>query len=44
VFLFIPLGIVAARWLVTRIRPVVFERVIVGLLVCSSVLLIVQSR
>jgi len=44
VFLFIPLGIVAARWLVTRIRPVVFERVIVGLLVSSSVLLIVQSR
>jgi len=44
VFLFIPLGIVAARWLVTRIRPVVFERVIVGLLVSSSLLLIVQSR
>jgi len=44
VFLFIPLGIVAARWLVTRIRPVVFERAIVGLLVSSSVLLIVQSR
>jgi len=44
VFLFIPLGILAARWLVTRIRPVLFERVIVGLLVFSSVLLIVQSR
>jgi hypothetical protein len=44
VFLFIPVGILAARWLVTRIRAVVFERVIVGLLVCSSVLLIVQSR
>jgi len=44
VFLFIPLGIVAARWLVTRIRPVLFEWVIIGLLVFSSVLLIVQSR
>jgi hypothetical protein len=44
VFLFIPLGIVAARWLVMHIGPVVFERAIVVLLVCSSVLLIVQSR
>jgi len=44
VFLFIPLGILAARWLITRIRPVLFERVIIGLLVCSGVLLIVQSR
>jgi uncharacterized protein len=44
VFLFIPLGILAARWLVTRIRPILFEWVIIGLLLLSSVLLIVQSR
>jgi len=43
VFPFIPLGIVTARRLVTRIRPIVFERIIVWLLVMSSMLLLVQS-
>lgn len=43
VFLFIPLGIVAARWLITRINQQVFEWVIIGLLIVSSLLLFAQS-
>jgi hypothetical protein len=44
VFLFIPPGIWAARWLVTRIDPRSFEWVIVVLLLFSSGVLIWQSR
>lgn len=43
VFLFIPLGIVAARWLITRINQQVFEWIIIGLLILSSLLLFAQS-
>lgn len=43
VFLFIPLGILAARWLITRINQQVFEWVIIGLLILSSLLLFAQS-
>jgi uncharacterized membrane protein YfcA len=44
VFLFIPLGVWAARWLITRINQQAFEWVIMGLLVLSSLLLFWQSR
>jgi uncharacterized membrane protein YfcA len=43
VFLFIPIGIVAARWLITRINQQVFEWIIIALLILSSLLLFVQS-
>lgn len=44
VFLFIPLGIAAARWLILRVDPKVFEWIIIGLLIFSSLLLFWQSR
>jgi uncharacterized protein len=44
VFLFIPLGIWAARWLVTRINQQAFEWIIIVLLIASSVILFLQSR
>ncbi len=43
VFLFIPVGIVAARWLITRINQVVFEWLVIGLLVVSSGVLFWQG-
>lgn len=43
VFLFIPVGIVAARWLINRINQTVFEWVIIGLLILSSLLLFAQG-
>ena len=42
-FPFIPLGILAARWLVTHIHQQTFEWAIMALLVLSSVLLLLQS-
>lgn len=44
VFLFIPVGILAARWLIQRVEPRAFEWIIVGLLLFSSALLFWQSR
>jgi uncharacterized membrane protein YfcA len=44
VFLFIPLGIVAARWLVARLNQPAFEWIVIGLLICASALLLWQSR
>jgi hypothetical protein len=44
VFLFIPLGIVAARWLVARLNQQAFEWIVIGLLICASALLLWQSR
>ncbi len=44
VFVFIPVGILAARQLILHIRPAAFEWVIIVLLVFSSGLLIWQSR
>ena len=44
VFLFIPPGIWAAQQLVTRVKPSVFEGLIIGLLIFSSGLLIWQAR
>jgi uncharacterized membrane protein YfcA len=44
VFLFIPLGVWAARWLITRIDQRAFEWIIMGLLILSSLLLFWQSR
>jgi hypothetical protein len=43
-FLFIPLGILAARWIVTRVNQRAFEWVIVLLLIFSSGILFWQSR
>ena len=44
VFLFIPLGIVAARWLVTRLNQQAFEWIVIGLLIFASALLLWQSQ
>jgi uncharacterized protein len=44
VFLFIPAGIWASRQVITRVKPSVFEWLIIALLVFSSGLLIWQSR
>ena len=44
VFPFIPVGIWAARQLISRISPAAFEWVIIGLLVFSCALLIWQTR
>ena len=44
VLLFIPVGIGAARWLVTHVDQVVFERIIIGLFILSSAILLWQSR
>ncbi len=44
VFLFIPLGIWAARWMITHINQQAFEWIIIGLLIISSVILFLQSR
>lgn len=44
VFLFIPLGIGTARWLVTRLDPQAFEGLVMGLLIFASLVLIWQSR
>lgn len=44
VFLFIPLGIVAARWLVARLNQQAFEWIVIGLLIFASALLLWQSR
>lgn len=44
VFLLIPLGIAAARWLILRVDPKTFEWIIVALLLLSSALLFWQSR
>ncbi|MEP7357943.1 MAG: sulfite exporter TauE/SafE family protein, partial [Anaerolineales bacterium] len=43
VLLFIPLGLGAARWLVSRVNQRVFEWIIVALLMLSSALLFAQS-
>ena len=43
VLLFIPLGLAAARWLVSRVNQRAFEWIIVALLVVSSVVLFAQS-
>lgn len=43
VFLFIPVGIIASRWLITRINQTVFEWSVIVLLVISSVVLLIQS-
>jgi uncharacterized protein len=44
VFLFIPLGIWIARWLILRFDQRTFETIITALLILSSILLFVQSR
>jgi uncharacterized membrane protein YfcA len=44
VFLFIPIGVWVARQLITRIKPSIFEWLIIVLLVFSAGLLIWQSR
>ena len=44
VYLFIPMGLWAARRLLLRVNQRVFERVIIVLLIASSLLLFVQSR
>ena len=44
VFLFIPLGLWTARWLILRVNQLAFERFIVILLIVSSLLLFAQSR
>lgn len=44
VFLFIPPGIWAARWLILRFDQRAFETIITALLILSSILLFVQSR
>lgn len=44
VFLFIPLGIWVARWLIVRINQQTFEWIIMALLIVSSLLLFWQSR
>jgi uncharacterized protein len=44
VFLFIPLGIWAARWMITHLNQQAFEWVIMGLLIVSSIILLWQSR
>ncbi len=44
VLVFIPLGIAAARWLVLRVNPKVFEWMIIVLLVFSSFLLFWSAR
>lgn len=43
-FVFIPLGLVAARWLILRVDPRAFEWIIIGLLVFSSLLLFWSAR
>jgi uncharacterized protein len=43
VLLFMPLGLAAARWLVSRVDQRRFEWIIVALLVLSSALLFAQS-
>lgn len=43
VFLFIPIGIWAARWLITRVNQQTFEWIIIGLLIASSVVLFWQG-
>jgi uncharacterized membrane protein YfcA len=44
VFLFIPLGILAARWIITHVNQYAFEWIIIGLLISSSAVLFWQSR
>jgi len=44
VFLFIPLGIVAARWIIIRVNQPAFEWIVIALLIFSSVFLLWQSR
>lgn len=44
VFLFIPVGIATARWLVTRLDAQAFEWIVVALLLLASALLIWQSQ
>lgn len=44
VFPFIPLGIWAARWLVTHVNQQTFEWIIIALLIASSIILFWQSR
>ena len=43
VFLFIPAGIVAARWLVSRVNQRAFEWIIIVMLLVSAALLLAQS-
>jgi uncharacterized membrane protein YfcA len=43
VFLFIPLGIWCARWLVTRVNQQTFEWIIIALLIASSIILFWQG-
>lgn len=44
VFPFIPLGIWAARWLVTHVNQQTFEWIVIALLIASSIILFLQSR
>jgi len=44
VFFFIPLGILAARWIITRVNQQMFEWIIIVLLIFSSGVLFWQSR
>ena len=44
VFLFIPAGLLAARWIILRVNPQLFEWIIIGLLIVSSGVLFWQSR
>jgi uncharacterized membrane protein YfcA len=44
VYLFIPLGLWAAHWLIGRVDQRTFEWLIVALLIASSLLLFAQSR
>jgi uncharacterized membrane protein YfcA len=44
VFLFIPPGILAARWLITRVNPQTFEWIVIALLILSSLILLWQAR
>jgi uncharacterized protein len=44
VFPFIPLGVWAARWLVTRVNQLTFEWIVIALLIASSAVLLLQSR
>ena len=44
VFLFIPLTIWVARWMITHINQQTFEGIIMGLLIVSRFLLFLQSR
>jgi len=43
VFLFIPTGIAAARWIITHVNQQLFDWIVIGLLIFSSIVLFWQS-